>query len=303
MSQWVAESLASHRLSIPDSTANGVEQYDCQMRLWHGCTWRNIRLVGKRGMSLQSPNRKLTRVAFLLENGHACAQFRAVPTTPARQHDVLHSMCLVPAGASVWAHSDRGGPLELSSIAFDVQDASRLLGENVSRDVLSMPQLNFSNERLWQYASRLAHESRAAGEFSRLYCESLMMLLLIEVLRLDPSSRLPASRGGLSQRQLKLATDFIEENLSMQISLSELAELTGLSSSHFSHAFKQSTGMPPHRWQLRSRIRHAQALLASTQVPLSHVAQATGFADQSHFTRVFRRFSGVTPHAWRIERK
>lgn len=254
-------------------------------------------------MNLQSPNKEMTRVAFLLENGNACAQFRMTPTTQARQQDVLHSMCLVPAGATVWAHSDRGGPLELSSIAFDVQESSMLLGENVSRAVLGAPLLNFSNERLWQYASQLARESRAPNEFSTLYCESLVLLVLIEVLRLDPAFRSPTTLGGLSQRQLKLATDFIEDNLSTHISLRDLAALTGLSSSHFSHAFKQSTGMPPHRWQLRSRILRAQELLASTPLSLSHVALATGFADQSHFTRVFRRFSGVTPHAWRVERE
>lgn len=302
MSEAAAESIED-RLTLPDSAAMGIERYDCRVRSWHGCTWRNIRLLGKRGMNLQSPNRKLTRVAFLLDNGNACAQFRTAPSTPARQHDVLHSMCLVPAGATVWAHSDRGGPLELSSIAFDMQESSALLGENVARDALSTPQLNFTNERLWQYASRLAQESRAPGELSTMYCESLLLLVLIEVLRLDPAFRAPPSRGGLSQRQLKLATEFIEENLSSHISLSDLAVLTGLSSSHFSHAFKQSTGMPPHRWQLRSRIRRAQELLASTSLPLSNIALATGFADQSHFTRVFRRFSGVTPHAWRIERR
>ncbi|HTU58915.1 MAG TPA: AraC family transcriptional regulator [Polyangiales bacterium] len=302
MSECVAEVPNDH-LTIPDSAAMGIEKYDCRLRSWHGCTWRNIHLLGKRGMNLQSPNKTQTRVAFLLDNGNACAQFRSAPSTPARQHDVLHSLCLVPAGATVWAHSDRGGPLELSSIAFDVQESSALLGENVSHDTLSTPQLNFTNERLWQFASQLSHESRAPGEFSTLYCESLLLLVLIEVLRLDPAFRSPATRGGLSQRQLKLATEFIEDNLSSHISLRDLAELTGLSSSHFSHAFKQSTGMPPHRWQLRSRIRRAQELLASTPLPLSHVALATGFADQSHFTRVFRRFSGVTPHAWRVERK
>lgn len=293
----MSERIAESRLEEPDSVAVGIEKYDCRVRDWHSCTWRNVRLLGQRGMSIQSPNRRLTRVAFLLENGSACAQFRLAPSTPSRQPDVLQSMCLVPAGATAWAHSDRGGPLELSSIAFDAAELSAQLGQDISREVLATPQLNFSNERLWQYASRLAHESRSPGEFSALYCESLLQLLLIEVLRIDPQIK---SRGGLSQRQLRSATELIEQNLGSRISLSELAERTGLSSSHFSHAFKQSTGLPPHRWQLRARIRRAQQLLSSTQLSLSNIAQATGFADQSHFTRVFRRFAGVTPLTWRV---
>lgn len=77
----------------------------------------------------------------------------------------------------------------------------------------------------------------------------------------------------------------------------------GLSQSHFSRAFKASTGMAPYRWQLDARIRRAQALLLDTRASLDEVAEATGFADAVHFGRTFRKLTGATPAAWRRDRK
>ena len=122
----------------------------------------------------------------------------------------------------------RLGPLKFSSPAFDSQEISALFGESISRDVLSTPQLNFSNERIWNCARQLADESQFPGAFSALYCESLILTLTIELLRLDRSFGVSSTQGGLSQRQLRLATEYIQENLAGRVSLLELAELTGL---------------------------------------------------------------------------
>ena len=81
-----------------------------------------------------------------------------------------------------------------------------------------------------------------------------------------------------------------------------LAELTGLSQSHFSHAFKASTGLPPHQWQTQARLERAKHLLLNSEMPLTTVAVETGFADQAHFTRVFRKNVGAAPASWKRSR-
>ncbi|WP_248304550.1 AraC family transcriptional regulator [Breoghania sp. L-A4] len=99
-------------------------------------------------------------------------------------------------------------------------------------------------------------------------------------------------------------TDFMEENSARNVSLGELAAVADLSPSYFSQAFKASTGLPPHRWQLIRRVEHAQRMLETTQATtLTEVAAATGFADQAHLTRVFRGVVGTTPAAWLRERR
>ena len=106
-------------------------------------------------------------------------------------------------------------------------------------------------------------------------------------------------RGGLAPWQERRAKEVMDANLDGEISLAELAKQCGLSSSHFSRAFRQSTGTSPHRWLLHQRVEKAKRLLRDRQSPLSEVALACGFADQSHLTRVFTKLSGAGPAAWR----
>ncbi len=72
----------------------------------------------------------------------------------------------------------------------------------------------------------------------------------------------------------------------------------GLSQWHFARAFKASTGLSPHRWQLNARIAKAQQLLLSGSMSQAQIALALGFAEQSHLCRVFKQMVGVPPAAW-----
>jgi AraC-like DNA-binding protein len=72
-----------------------------------------------------------------------------------------------------------------------------------------------------------------------------------------------------------------------------------LSEFHFARAFKQSLGVPPHRYLIQRRIARAAEIVKTTDKPLSEVALDVGFSDQSHFTRLFVRVTGETPRAFR----
>lgn len=96
-------------------------------------------------------------------------------------------------------------------------------------------------------------------------------------------------------------TEYIIEHLAEAVRLKELAAIAGLSQSQFGRAFKASTGLSPHRWQLEARIAKAQDLLLAGALSLSEIAFVTGFAEQSHLTRVFKSVTGTSPGAWRRE--
>jgi len=88
-------------------------------------------------------------------------------------------------------------------------------------------------------------------------------------------------------------------NLKAAVSLNRLAAECGLSTQHFTRAFRVSTGTPPHRFLVRLRLERAKELLRTQALSLVDVAIFSGFADQSHFTRVFKAAIGVTPGTWR----
>jgi transcriptional regulator GlxA family with amidase domain len=71
-----------------------------------------------------------------------------------------------------------------------------------------------------------------------------------------------------------------------------------LSTSHFTRAFRASTGLAPFQWLAHRRVDTAKVLLRQRRVSLREIALACGFSDQSHFTRVFSRIVGTSPGTW-----
>ena len=108
----------------------------------------------------------------------------------------------------------------------------------------------------------------------------------------------PTLRGGLAAWQQRVVTTYIEEHLAEPISLATLAELVGLSTYHFCRAFKQSFGMPPHRYHTRRRIERAKALLAKPALSVTEIGMTVGFSETSSFTAAFRKATGFTPSAY-----
>lgn len=107
------------------------------------------------------------------------------------------------------------------------------------------------------------------------------------------------TRGGLAPWQAERVKRHIEQNHATRINLEDLTQITRLSSSYFSTAFRVTFGTSPHDYVCRRRVEHARHLMVTTDNPLSEIALDCGFSDQSHLTRVFRRVTAQTPAAWR----
>lgn len=109
----------------------------------------------------------------------------------------------------------------------------------------------------------------------------------------------PRNKGGLARWQISRVDEYINEHLDQTIRTTELASLLGLSVSHFSHAFKQTTGMTPLMYVTAARVEAARRYMLCSAQSLSDIALSHGFCDQSHFCRVFRRETGLSPQTWR----
>lgn len=109
-------------------------------------------------------------------------------------------------------------------------------------------------------------------------------------------------RRGLASWQIAKVTTYLEANIGVAIRIGDLAQLAGVSSSRFCHAFKASVGISPHAYLMRRRVERARGLMLATRASLSQIAVDCGLADQSHFTKLFRRFVGESPAAWRRAR-
>jgi AraC family transcriptional regulator len=150
---------------------------------------------------------------------------------------------------------------------------------------------------------QLAHELTRActlNETNLLYADTLALCMTMRLLHTnDPTPKAASAHGGLSPLQLRRVTDYLLEHHGSNTSLAELASIAGLSLFHFVRAFKQSTGMPPHRYQIFLRIEKAKELLETTTLPVADIAAQVGYDDPSYFARLFVREFGVAPQAYR----
>jgi transcriptional regulator GlxA family with amidase domain len=132
----------------------------------------------------------------------------------------------------------------------------------------------------------------------------MLGLLLLWELRhtADPKhSQLKTVRGGLTGRQLGRIKELVNVHISKEITISELANLVGLSQFHFVRAFKHSVGLSPYQYVLSQRISVAKEMLSKGDLPITDVALAVGFSDVSQLNRAFRKLIGITPTAFRRE--
>ena len=143
----------------------------------------------------------------------------------------------------------------------------------------------------------------ATVEQSRTESSSLRMLID----QADRAEAAPARsfiRGGLAPRALRRVREYIDAHIEKRISVEALANLANLSVCYFVRAFKQSAGVTPHDYLIRRRVERAMELLSGTEMSLSEIALAAGFADQSHCARRFRQHVGMSPrdYRWSIPR-
>ena len=140
-------------------------------------------------------------------------------------------------------------------------------------------------------------EAEMGGPNGRLYAETISTAISTHfVNHYRNGSPLDVPRLHLKERRrLTHVIEYIEFNLTAEISLSDLALEAGLSKFHFSRLFKDVFGLTPHKYIQKRRIEKAARALQKGDLTVAQVAHQYGFSDQSHFTHVFRRLKGVTP--------
>ena len=112
--------------------------------------------------------------------------------------------------------------------------------------------------------------------------------------------RLPIQpRHPLDDRRLSRVLDYVEQHLTDDIAVADLANVACLSIFHFTRAFSAATGISPHRYVSQRRLDRAKELIAAGNTSIIEMALMFRFSSQSSFTRAFRRATGMTPAMYR----
>ncbi|MEM7711946.1 MAG: AraC family transcriptional regulator, partial [Pseudomonadota bacterium] len=128
----------------------------------------------------------------------------------------------------------------------------------------------------------------------RSLADAQMIHLAVELLCLSADRPIKSAKP-LSVAELDAVEDYVRGNLEINVTLDEVAALSGRPVSGFCRAFKASKGESFHRFALDLRLDEAARLLIETDTRLVDVAYATGFSSQSHLTSTMNRRRGITP--------
>ncbi|GAA3705371.1 AraC family transcriptional regulator [Zhihengliuella alba] len=117
--------------------------------------------------------------------------------------------------------------------------------------------------------------------------------------RLLTDGWVPPANTPDAQEIVGRALNYVSENLTGDIRLSEAARMAGMSDSAFSRYFARASGQNFAAMVRRLRIAHASKLLLGTSLPVARIAHQVGYSNLSNFNRQFRRETGLTPTRYR----
>jgi AraC-like DNA-binding protein len=180
---------------------------------------------------------------------------------------------------------------------------SRISGDELM-DIHFSQQIGLDDPIICQVLVAIQQEIEGPGSNSPSYVDSLLMLLLNRLVRCASNMATPFSRpiyakGGLAHWRLKQALQLLEGDSTKAPLLSEIAESINLHPTSFCRAFKQSTGVPPHRYLLIHRTNQAKKMMEDRNLTLTQIALDCGFSSSSQFSAAFKRIVGVPPRAFR----
>ena len=203
---------------------------------------------------------------------------------PTRWRQAGHSLVILLRLAPSYIRTVAGDECALDPDRFEIQ------GRFTTRDA-----------RIEDIAHRLLTGLELEGPDSRLYVDALACELAIHLVREHTTACAGTvwSMARLSPHKLRRAIEYIDENLRSELTLASLAESVALSPGHFAHAFRQATGVTPHRYVLERRVEQAKLLLRHSDIPITEIADRVGCSSHSHFSVLFHRITGLTPRQFR----
>jgi len=195
-----------------------------------------------------------------------------------------------------WRGTTRHSTLQLHLPAATVRMAMEQVAERSSVAEILPNGIAYDDPLIRALILELGEAMRGATPdlYAASAAEFLAAHLVIRHARLSPH-RPPSRDLGRMNR----VRDYMQANLSADVSLQELANVACLSRFHLLRMFKQVYRQTPHQFLTRLRIEEACRRLRQSEEPISSIALDCGYPSPAHFAAVFRRVVRVTPTVYR----
>lgn len=148
--------------------------------------------------------------------------------------------------------------------------------------------------RIAQFNDILHHLELMENIENLVYANSRFYSFLCSFRLMVLSTKKYGNKDGVIQ-----SIEYMRENISNVISLEDLAEVAGLSVSHYCAMFRQKTMQTPMQLYTSMKIQRACQLLQNRSQTIKSISYSLGFFDQYHFSKVFKQIMGVSPKEFR----
>ncbi|MFR8549111.1 MAG: response regulator [Lachnospiraceae bacterium] len=110
---------------------------------------------------------------------------------------------------------------------------------------------------------------------------------------------LPQKESAAGSFTVNRALEYMKENYSHKVTLTDVADNTYVSQWHLSKLLNRHTGKSFSELLNTIRIEEAKKLLADPALRVGDVAEKVGFLDMAHFSRVFKKVTGISANEYR----
>lgn len=178
---------------------------------------------------------------------------------------------------------------------YDLSECFRHAKEKHS-NVLRIRSLEKSS--LFQIIRNLATACTGSGYANDLYCQVLFLEFMIQLNRTSLANRLDYLKTRQSNQKVLSIINYINANLSSDLTIDHLALAFYQSKYHMMRQFKQETGYTISHYITSKRLLLARELL-SGDLPITRICYDCGFKNYSTFSRAYKAFFGEAPTAQR----
>ncbi|BDM83770.1 helix-turn-helix transcriptional regulator [Acaryochloris marina] len=187
------------------------------------------------------------------------------------------------------------------SISLDPSIVTQIDCEQINPDCIELLPMFRNEDPLVVQIGKAINKELELGNPFQAYIDSLKTCLAAHLVKNYASIafNFKEYKGGLSKPSLTKVTEYINDNLSKDISIRDLSKLVGISQYYFSRLFKQSVGVSPCQYIIQQRIDKAKNLLEMQNSNIAEIALNCGFTHQSHLNRYFKKHTGTTPKKYK----
>jgi AraC family transcriptional regulator len=265
--------------------------------------WAGTLLEHHHQYTWETPYFSSTYHSIIVNNSHQIPVGRWSGDRQIHQHSNQGDITIFPANTQNKQSWDR--EWEFFLLCLDPKVMTQIAYESVGIESIEiLPCFAKPDPLIYQFCLMLISELKSGESCCRLYVEHLIAALSIHLIRqYAVKNQSLRERNGLSTSKLQQAIAYINEHLTENLVLKDIANVVGISPFYFTSLFKQSTGMTAYQYVIYRRIERAKQLLRKPGLSIAEISEQVGFKSQSHFANVFRKHTNQTPKMYLIDRK